>query len=220
MALTRLNNNAYGETISVAKGGTGVTTSADLANTGHFIKIKEVSLSGSVGSVEFIDGTDDVVFDSTYNRYYFTFMGIASQTDVHNLACQLGNSSGYITTSGKHDYQGMDMYQSAANTARGQSATFWTFGGVGASNASNEQNTNGEMWLTIDGSNYPNYFSRISYWQDNNNSVTSRMGGNLSDTSTIDRIKFFYHSNYNSTIVGTTSSFANQGSITMYGIRT
>ena len=40
MALTRLNNNAIGETITAAKGGTGVTSADEI---GNFVKIDSQS---------------------------------------------------------------------------------------------------------------------------------------------------------------------------------
>lgn len=75
MALTRLNNNAYGETISVAKGGTGVTTAADLANTGNLVKLSSQTASGDA-SIEFTSG-----IDSTYKIYHFEFNEINLATD-------------------------------------------------------------------------------------------------------------------------------------------
>lgn len=65
MALTRLNNNAYGETISVAKGGTGVTTAADLANTGNLVLLNTNDISSAVSSIEF----NSTYINSSYDSY-------------------------------------------------------------------------------------------------------------------------------------------------------
>ena len=69
MALSKIDvSNMLDETLPVANGGTGVTTSAALANTGNFVLIKSIVASGS-SSIEFINGSSDVVIDSTYRQY-------------------------------------------------------------------------------------------------------------------------------------------------------
>ena len=70
MAITRLcGANAISGTIPVSVGGTGVTTSANLANTGNLVLIKTQTVTSSVSSVEFVNGSGGVVFDSTYKIY-------------------------------------------------------------------------------------------------------------------------------------------------------
>ena len=60
MALTRLNNNAYGETISVAKGGTGVTSEGLI---GNLVKLS----SGDFTTQASV--TVDNVFTADYSKY-------------------------------------------------------------------------------------------------------------------------------------------------------
>tara|TARA_Y100000004_G_scaffold166571_1_gene198391 strand:+ start:306 stop:1217 length:912 start_codon:yes stop_codon:yes gene_type:complete len=191
---------------------------------GQLVLIKKITPSGSVNTIEFINGSNDVVLDaSTYERYFFSFSGIGCQTDVNNLGVQIGTSSAYITGTNQYKWGGHDMYETSSQSGRGNSSTYWSLGNVGTSNASGETNTSGEMWLNLNaegGQDYPNFFSRLVYWQDNNQSVFSHVGGNLASTSTINRIKFFWHSNYGGGTVGTLRSFENYGSITMYGLKT
>jgi hypothetical protein len=75
MAITRLGSNQSVNlasnvtgTLPIANGGTAVTTAAALANTGNFVLIKSIVASGS-SSIEFINGSSDVVIDSTYRQY-------------------------------------------------------------------------------------------------------------------------------------------------------
>lgn len=69
MALSKIDvSNMLDETLPVANGGTGVTTSAALANTGNLVLIKTV-VANNDATVEFINGSSDVVIDSTYRQY-------------------------------------------------------------------------------------------------------------------------------------------------------
>lgn len=94
MALTRLNNNAYGETISVAKGGTGVTTSADLANTGNMVLLNSSTLS-SVTSIEY----DNTIITDTYDIYELHLTKLNGTSD-YNISFRVSedNGSNYITS--------------------------------------------------------------------------------------------------------------------------
>ena len=69
MALSKIDvANMLTGTAPVANGGTGVTTAAALANTGNLVLIKTV-VANKDATVEFINGSSDVVIDSTYRQY-------------------------------------------------------------------------------------------------------------------------------------------------------
>ena len=220
--LQRLGAGTSGQFLKTQ--GTGANPTWDDPTGGQLVLIKKITPSGSVNTIEFVNGSNGVVLDgSVYGRYFFSFSGIGCQTDVNNMALQIGTSGSYITGSNQYRWHGNDNYQDGSISQRGSQATFWTMGGVGSSNASGETNWSGECWLNLNsegGNDFPNYFSRSTYWQDNNNSVFSQYGGNLADTGTIAKVKFFWHSNYNGGTVGTLRSFENYGSITMYGLKT
>ena len=61
------------------RGVRSVTTFGSL-NTGSMIFIKKLTASSS-STLSFVNGTSDVVLDSTYKEYLFTFKNIHPQTD-------------------------------------------------------------------------------------------------------------------------------------------
>ena len=62
------------------RGVRSVTTFGSL-NTGSMIFIKKLTASSS-GDLTFVNGTSDVVLDSTYKEYLFTFKDIHPSTDA------------------------------------------------------------------------------------------------------------------------------------------
>jgi len=61
-------------------------------NTGSMIFIKKLTASSS-GTLSFVDGTSDVVLDSTYKEYVFTFKNIHPSGDDVSFSFQ-GNAAG------------------------------------------------------------------------------------------------------------------------------
>ena len=195
------------------------------ASGGKNTLLATTTISGSPTNVDFINGTNGVVINSTYEYYVIDFVNIASQTDVHMLYFQFlrngsPHASGYRTT-------GSEWYRSASGgteTYRGkENKDNYDFGMVGASNAVGEQNFNGTMKFFPNGygAEYPNFISRCSWWQDNDQTAHNVFGGTVpvnSEMSTFNGFRFGWHSNYGGNI-GTTSSFSNQGKINLYGVK-
>ena len=73
------------------RGVRSVTTFGSL-NTGSMIFIKKLTASSS-GTLSFVDGTSDVVLDSTYKEYVFTFKNIHPSGDDVNFSFR-GNAAG------------------------------------------------------------------------------------------------------------------------------
>ena len=88
MSIVTLNN----------RGVRSVTTFGSL-NTGSMIFIKKLTASSS-GTLDFVNGTSDVVFDSTYKEYVFTFNNIHPQTDdvVFTFQVDTGTNTNYNQT--------------------------------------------------------------------------------------------------------------------------
>ena len=88
MSIVTLNN----------RGVRSVTTFGSL-NTGSMIFIKKLTASSS-GTLDFVNGTSDVVFDSTYKEYVFTFNNIHPQTDdvVFTFQVDTGTNTSYNQT--------------------------------------------------------------------------------------------------------------------------
>ena len=61
-------------------------------NTGSMVFIKKLTASSS-GTLDFVDGSSDVVLDSTYKEYLFTFNNIHPETNGVSFGFQ-GNASG------------------------------------------------------------------------------------------------------------------------------
>ena len=68
-----------------------VTTFGSL-NTGNMVFIKKLTASSS-STLDFLNGSSDVVFDSTYKEYVFKFIDIHPATEAYYLAFQ-GNAAG------------------------------------------------------------------------------------------------------------------------------
>jgi len=71
MALVKLNNN----------GVKNATAFGDITGLGNLVLIKTITLASAAGSISFVDGTSDVVLDSTYKEYIFFFNNIHPATD-------------------------------------------------------------------------------------------------------------------------------------------
>ena len=68
---------------------------------GGLIHIKTQTVSSAVSSVDFIHGTSDVVFDSTYNAYKLVISDMSIDTDAQKPHIRLRTSSSFAT-SGYH----------------------------------------------------------------------------------------------------------------------
>jgi len=82
MALVKHNNNSI----------SAVTSMASLS-TGSMTLIKEQTASSSA-SISFVDGSSDVVLDSTYPIYKFEFINIHPATDEINFVFNLSTDAG------------------------------------------------------------------------------------------------------------------------------
>ena len=79
MSIVKLNNN----------GVKNATEFGSVTALGNMVLIKKVTASSS-GDVSFVNGSSDVVLDSTYKEYLFTFKNIHPQTD--NVSFQFNGS--------------------------------------------------------------------------------------------------------------------------------
>jgi hypothetical protein len=81
MGLIKYNDNSISE-----------ITATGLAS-GSMVLIKEQTASASA-SISFVDGTDGVVLDNTYNTYLFKFINIHPATDSVNFTFNLSTDGG------------------------------------------------------------------------------------------------------------------------------
>ena len=83
MALVKLNN----------RGVRSATTFGSISALGEMRFIKKQTASSS-STIDFVDGTSDVVLDDTYKEYLFTFNNIHPETDGANLSFQASTDGG------------------------------------------------------------------------------------------------------------------------------
>ena len=82
------------------RGARAATTFGSVAAVGgNMVFIKKLTFSGQT-NVQFLNGSSDVVFDSTYKEYVFTFKNIHPAEDTVDLQFQVdtGTNTNYNTT--------------------------------------------------------------------------------------------------------------------------
>jgi len=120
------------------RGVRSVTTFGSL-NTGSMVFIKKLTASSSA-NLAFVNGSSDVVLDSTYKEYVFTFKDIHPETDSKkfriNFSVDGGSNYGVTTTStaffGRHN-------EGDTNTALSYDASF------DLAQSTNPQNLNNDV---------------------------------------------------------------------------
>jgi hypothetical protein len=206
MSLVTLNNRAV----------RSVTTFGSVGND-SMVFIKKLTASSS-GTLSFVDGSSDVVLDSTYKEYMFIFNNIHPATDGANFQFQ-GNAAGEsgfnetITSSvfkGGHDEgdvsgQAKIQYESDSDLAQGTG--FQTLGI--SSGSDNDQSTTGYLHLFNPSSTtfVKHFIARIQSAQQNNYSFDTYIAGYFNTTSAIDEIQFKF-----------SSGNMDSGTISLYGI--
>ena len=89
-------------TLPIANGGTAATTAAALANTGNLVLIKTQTASAA-SSVEFVNGSSDVVYDSTYKQYVLKIVNATASANSE-MYLQFRTSSSFQTTNYYRSY--------------------------------------------------------------------------------------------------------------------
>jgi len=90
MPITRLNNNSITSITALPSGVGGDVNDAKL--------LKTITVSGSVASVDFVHGTDGVVFDNTYSVYKVFGLGLNVQTAGAEIFGQITDGTSFKTS--------------------------------------------------------------------------------------------------------------------------
>ena len=119
MQISNAPSNGY--MLTAQSGNTGGLTWAE-AGGGSWVKIKTQTITSATASMAFIDGTGDVVFDSTYRRYVLMFDDCRPSSDNALLKLEYYQGSAYLTsgyiTSAAHIHGGTSgMYTGTAYAA-------------------------------------------------------------------------------------------------------
>ena len=179
--------------------------------------IKALTASGSA-SLDFVDGTSDVVFDSTYNEYLFQFVNIHLATLNAELQFQVNATDGadFNDSPITSTFWGAYGYESGGTPAIGY------FGGHDIANAAdtfqnltynqkidNDSSMSGSMTLYDPSSTtYVKHFTaRTNGMMSDPATVDNLAAGYINDTTAIDEIRF-----------QSSSGNIDAGTIYMYGV--
>jgi hypothetical protein len=187
MALVKYNNNSL-----------SAITAASSLPTGAMTLIKEQTAS-SDGTIDFVDGTDDVVLDSTYPIYLFKFINIHPASDGEEFEFNFSVDSGsnynvtktstyFLEEHTESDSGASQSYQTSRDLA--QSTSFQHFG-VDTGN-DNDQASSGELWLfNLSSTTYVKHFiGTLQQAHQNDLSLVGHVAGYGNTTSAVDAIQF------------------------------
>ena len=204
MSIVKYNNNSISD----------ITSGASLAN-GVMTHIKTLTAS-SDSTIDFIDGSSDVVLDSTYPIYMFTFNNIHPATDGVHFSFQ-GNAAGgsgfdETITSTVFFAQHREDDSSTSLDYRGdddlaQSTSFQRLS-ESLGNA-NDESLSGELYLfnPSDTTFTKHFIAKINYIHKSDRSYNFYIAGYFNTASAIDEIQFKM-----------SSGNVDAGTIKLYGI--
>ena len=204
MALTKYNYNSFDVTPVASKAlafnsdADGLTTAAE----GNMVLIKTLTAS-SDGTIDFVDGTSDVVLDNTYPIYLFKFNNVHPETDnaefQFNLSIDSGSNYNVTKTS---TYFYAYIYESDSSNALLYTAAGDLAQGTGVQNiainvgADNDQSISGYLYLFNPSSTtfVKHWFSQISNAHGGDLMINPHTAGYGNTTSAVDAIQFKFSS--------------------------
>ena len=204
MALVKYNNNSISS-----------ITAASSLPTGAMVLIKEQTASSS-STISFVDGTSDVVLDSTYPIYVFKFINIHPATNQAHFTFNLSADTGsnYNVTKTTSFFLGTQN-EAGTSTSLEYNASFDIAQGTGFTDVQfdvgndNDQSCAGELWLFNPSSTtYVKHFiSRNHSYNASDYADDSFMAGYGNTTSAVDAVQFKF-----------SSGNIDAGTIKLYGI--
>tara|TARA_B100001250_G_C19563640_1_gene684475 strand:- start:27 stop:647 length:621 start_codon:yes stop_codon:yes gene_type:complete len=204
MALVKYNNNSLSAVTS-----TGLTA-------GAMTLIKSQTASSS-STIDFVNGTSDVVFDGTYPIYVFKFINIHPGTDASYLTFQADTGTNtsynqtmtttYFQAKQKEDDSGSGL-EYATGDDQAQATAFQRITGLVGSD--NDQCASGEIFIySPSSSTYVKHFmSKFSFCDRNDRMFNSFAAGYFNTTTALTRLQFKFH-----------QGNIDAGTIKLYGIK-
>jgi len=194
-------------------------TTSTQVGAGAMKLIKSVDAS-SDSTISFVDGTSDVVLDSTYKTYIFKFIHMHPATDDADFSFNGSTDSGsnynvtkttsFFTAYHKEDGSG-DTLEYNAGGDLAQSTAFQKIlsGGSGGTGNGGDECCSGELWLFNPSSTTfaKHFLSKGNDYQNGDYCMQNHVAGYFNTTSAIDAIQFKFDN-------GNTDA----GTIKMYGI--
>ena len=183
------------------RGVRSVTTFGSI-NTGNMVFIKKLTASSS-SDLSFVNGTSDVVLDSTYKEYLFTFKNIHAATGSAHFQFNLSADSGsnYNVTKTTTMFRAYHKEDDSA-TALAYSAGRDLAQGTGdqqlssTASADNDGNISGTLHLFNPSSTtfVKHFIARTNAVTGNAESMEYYMAGYGNTTSAVNAIKFLFSS--------------------------
>ncbi len=218
MALTKFNYNSFDLTTAASKGlafnssANGFETAAE----GSMTLIKTITASNDA-TIDFKDGTSDVVLDNTYPVYLFKMINVHGVTDDTQFKFQ-GNSSGgsgfneTITSTyfkgGQNEAGSYTILGYSTGSDQGNGTSYQTIS-ENMGNA-NDECGSGELYLFNPSSTtfVKHFLVTLQHQQHASQSYQSYVGGYFNTTSAIDEISFKF-----------ASGNIDSGTFKLYGIK-
>ena len=188
---TAINNTSISGITSLPGAITGL---------GSLVLIKEITASASA-SIEFINGTNGVVLDSTYDSYVFSFIDIHPTGGNYTFGCQFSTDGGstYTTTVTSTYFWAYHLESDATgfayNTGLDQAQGTGTIFLNSAVNGSSDGNACGQLQLFNPSSTtfVKHFIARQNAHAPDPASVDNYKAGYLNTTSAINAAKFFFN---------------------------
>ena len=168
------------------------------AGGGAWVEIKTLTAS-SDSTLSFVNGTNDVVLDSTYPIYYFQFINIhQSQTSFASFDVGFRDgSTAYdavkTTTKWETKHHEDDSTASLGYSAGDDLAQSTSFQRIGLPGYNNDESMSGELWFFDPSSTtfVKHFLSRTNgYYTGSNASWAEIVGGYCNTTTAIDGVQF------------------------------
>ena len=218
MAITTLNNRSINRSDTATSGQVWTATSATAADfqaAGGAWNLIETLTASSSATLSFVNGTDDVVLDSTYDEYVFRFINIHPATDETHLQVNFRDgSTAYDATKTTTTFEARHMEDDSA------AALSYDSGGDVAQSTGiqllmsyngndNDQSCSGYMHLFAPSSTtfVKHFMARTSSVQGNDRQRDNYIAGYCNVTAAIDGVQF-----------SMSSGNIDAGKIKLYGI--
>ena len=181
------------------------------------VLIKTLTADGSGTSLDFVNGSSDVVLDSTYPVYLFKFISIHPGTNnaefVFNVSTDAGSNYNLAKTTtwfqsyhNEGDTAAGISYEDGQDLAQGTGTAIINYN----MGTDNDENLSGVFWLFNPSSTtfIKHFIARTNNTEASGYSIDAHMAGYVNSTSDVDAIQF-----------SASSGNLDAGTIKMYGIK-
>ena len=195
------------------------------AGGGAWNFIKKISASGAA-TTSFVDGSSDVVFDSTYKEYLFTFKDIHPSVNASDFMFQVSTNAGssygvsmqtsYVQTYHKEDGSAGNInFRSGSVNALANSTNFQSMSTADGVGTDNEQALCGflQFYDPSNTTHVKHFLATTTHYSNDNGNLLNLVAGYVNSTSAVDAIQF-------KLLSGTTTSNIDAGDICLYGLTT